>query len=147
MMKKPLKPGEKRERKTNKMMIKLFVGMLILITILIIWDPVAASNNNNVTNNYYPASMTIIEGISDKDLAEGLAGAMAAGAHQFDFSTSDWQGSVTGSKQLSDEEEGNVSFAVGKRFKENFMPNVLVHFTYTPIGSDDWVVVGGTFRF
>ena len=104
-------------------------------------------NPEPVVNTTNLTELTITNSLSSSDLAAGVATAMAAGGHQFDFSTTDWQGSITGVWQLSDENENNASFAIGKRWKEGFMPNALVHFTYTPNGSEDWIMVGGTFRF
>lgn len=142
-----------------------FVAALaaLIMGFLIIAPATAGHRHNTTINNYYVTeevtevyevtevltdnSMTITNGITADDLAKGMAVAMAAGGHQFDFSTSDWQGSIVGSWQLSDEKENAASFALGKRFKESFMPNALLHVTYTPNGDDDWLMVGGTFRF
>ena len=118
--------------------------------------PAFAGGNHNITiNNYYenpePSSVTTVEqttitsAVSKNDLAQGLAAAFAAGGHQFDFSTTDWQGSITGAWQLSDEEENAVSFGIAKRFDR--FAQVLMHTNYTENGSDQWLVVGGTFRF
>ena len=94
----------------------------------------------------YSPSVTNITNInvmsSSESIAKGVAAAMAAGGHQFDYSTNAWQGSVTGAFQMSQEDENNLSFAVGKRFNK-----ALMHFTYTPASSDTWVMMGGTFRF
>ena len=103
-------------------------------------DP-TVTNVTNVTNT------SITAGLSTDELAAGMAIAMASGGHQFDFSTSDWQGSIVGAWQLGGADENAASVAVGKRFSDDFMPNTLFHFTYTPDGDDDWVMFGGTFRF
>lgn len=129
------------DKKTKRITyVVILVGVLVAAGL--IFGPAKASRNYTTINN-----MTIIQGVSDEDLAKGIATAMAAGGHQFDFSYSGYQGSLVGTWQLSDETEDGVSFAVAKRWKETFMPNVLLHLTYTPNGSDDWIMVGGTFRF
>ena len=161
-MNKPLKPGEKRERKTNKLMIKIFVGMLVLITALIlVFDSDVFAHgghshdidiDNSTTNNYYSNAdtdgcMCINNGLSDEDLSKGLSLAMTAGAHELDWSTTDWQGSITYALQVDEDEEGAYSGKIGKRFKQ--VP-VMFHLTYVPEQGQDygnWVVFGGTFRF
>lgn len=111
--------------------------MIKIITILLL-----TVSFSSYAGCYKCTTMTITQGISDNDLSAGIATAMASGGHQFDYSTTDWQGSIVGAWQL--EEESKASFSVGKRF--NYM-DALLHVTYTPNGSDDWVMVGGTFRF
>lgn len=105
--------------------------------------------NNNITEvtevtEVYDYSTTLVEGISAEDLAAGLSMAASSGGHQFDFSTTDWQGSIVGAWY---DDQDAVSFGVAKRFSENFLPNVLLHGNYTQNGSDDLWVIGGTFRF
>ena len=68
----------------------------------------------------------------------------SSGGHQFDFSTTDWQGSIVGAWY---DDQDAVSFGVAKRFSETFLPNVLLHGNYTQNGSEDLWVIGGTFRF
>jgi hypothetical protein len=100
----------------------------------------AHASRNHITNNYYP--MTIVEGVSDEELAEGLAGAASAGSHQFDFSYSGYQGSVTGAFIDS---EDSVSFGLAKRFKK---VDALIHGSYTRVLDNDHLwVIGTTFRF
>lgn len=93
-------------------------------------------DNSTVTN--------ITEGVSEADLASALSIAASAGGHQFDYSTTDWQGSIVGAWY---EDENAVSFGVAKKFKQDFLPNVLLHGNYTQDGSNDLWVIGGTFRF
>jgi len=160
MMNKPLKPGEKRERKDNKMMIKIFIGMIILITCLIAWEAVFAHGghshdidiDNSTTNNYYSNSdtdgcMCLSNGLSEGDMSRALSLAMTAGAHELDWSTTDWQGSITYALQVDDEEEGAYSAKLGKKWKS--VP-ALFHVTFVPEQGQDfgnWLIVGGTFRF
>jgi len=99
--------------------------------------PITNTNAAPVTSDSY----TITEGISDSNLSEGLAGAMAIGAHQFDYSTQDYQGSVTGAYY---EGENAISLGIAKRWDK---VNALFHASTTQINSDYAVVVGGTFRF
>jgi hypothetical protein len=92
------------------------------------------------------APMTITSGVSDTALAAGIATAMASGGHQFDYSTTDFQGSINAAFQATGSNENNVSFALGKRWKSM---DALFHASYTPDteNDDDWFTVGGTFRF
>ena len=138
--------------------IRLFATGVLLIMLALIALPAFADKyvipeitiNNYLDQNPQPSTQTventtITTGISDRDLARGLAASFAAGGHQFDFSTTDWQGSITGAWQLSQEEENAVSFGIAKRFDR--FARVLTHVNYTENGSDNWLVVGGTFRF
>lgn len=100
--------------------------------------------NNIDTHTHTLDEVTLTDGLSDSEVAALLTVAASAGAHQFDFSTTDWQGSITGAWY---DDEDAVSFGVAKRFSEDFLPNVLLHGNYTQNGSDDLWVIGGTFRF
>ena len=153
--------------KTETLVIASCLGLMFWVLFGIV--VFASGNDNNshdititveptpvVINNYYDSAdpgsvgtqsietMTITNGISSDDLAKGVATAMAAGGHQFDYSTQSWQGSVNAAFQVSGENENNVSFGVGKRWDQM---DALFHMSYTPNSSDDWVTVGGTFRF
>jgi hypothetical protein len=96
------------------MMIKLFVLMLVLITILIWIDPLQAgdySASQNVTN---VTAVTNFSGLSNSDrdaIHAGLAAASAAGTCQFDYSTA-MQGCGSA---WNFEGEWGVNFQVGKR--------------------------------
>lgn len=129
--------------------IRTFCYGVITIMLCLVVLPVFAGGNHVTINNYEVTEVventTITTGVSDGDLAKGLAASFAAGGHQFDFSTTDWQGSITGAWQLSEEEENAVSFGIAKRFDK--FARVLTHVNYTENGSDNWLVVGGTFRF
>lgn len=148
--------------KNERIAVYLLAGTLIGVFLMLALLESASAhdidiNSGNTINNYYVTEVTevirpespttITYGMSDVDLAKGIATAMAAGGHQFDFSTSDWQGSIVGAWQLGGDDENNASFALGKRFSESFMPQTMLHMTYTPDGDDDWLMVGGTFRF
>ncbi len=84
----------------------------------------------------------ITGGLSDSEVAELLTVGVAAGSHQFDFSTQDWQGSVTGSWY---DDENAVSFGLAKRWDR--FGQVLLHGNLTQNGSENLYVFGGTFRF
>lgn len=163
MINKPYKPGEKkRERKDNKMMIKIFVGVIILITALIGYEAFAHGSHNHThdididssttINNYYENSdtdgcMCLSNGLSDGDMSKALSLAMTAGAHEMDWSTTDWQGSITYALQVDEDDEGAYSAKLGKKWKS--VP-ALFHLTYVPEQGQDfgnWLIVGGTFRF
>jgi hypothetical protein len=98
---------------------------------------------NDVTEVTQVEQTVITSGVSNQELAEGLAAAMAAGGHQFDFSTYDYQGSIVGSWE-SGEDENAVSFGLGKRFEKL---DALIHTSYTQSAGDHYVTFGGTFRF
>lgn len=107
-------------------------------------EPPPGSNtiDQNTVNNF-----SVTSGVSDSDLQQGLAAALAGGSHQFDYSTTDWQLSITGVWEVSDEEETGYSFGVGKRWKEmEYVPDALFHMSYTPNGSQNYLMFGGTIR-
>ena len=124
--------------------------MRILFLVLLFSGSVYAGGNHNsdTTINFNDVTeisqiTSITTGISDKDLAEGLALALAAGSHQFDFSTYDWQGSIVGSYE-SGEEENAVSFGLAKHFRDM---DTLLHTSYSQSSGDHYLTFGGTFRF
>lgn len=123
--------------------------MIKWVGLILLFLPLAAGASRGdtyITNNYYPTETTIISGMSDTDINALITGTLAGGSHQFDFSTTNWQLSLTGAVNMSDwDEDSNFSFAVGKRFgKDSKIPNALWHVSYTPIEDDDYVVFGGT---
>ena len=123
----------------------LIVVMVVAAAFLLATQAQAGCYKHCTTNNYYTTTeMTITDGASDADLAAALTVAASAGGHQFDFSTTDWQGSVVGAWY---DDEDAVSFGVGKKFAEKILPNALLHATYTQNGSEQLFTVGGTFRF
>ena len=102
----------------------------------------------NINDEDTDGCMCVTGGVSDSDLSRGLSLAMSAGAHELDFSTQDWQLSMTYALQVNEDDEGAGSVKLGKRWDR--FANVLMHVTYVPEqGQDygDWVIVGGTFRF
>jgi ABC-type oligopeptide transport system substrate-binding subunit len=128
------------------------IAVIIIIVAGALWVTAGASKwhggDTTVNNNFNDVTeitevSTITTGVSDKDLAEGLATALAAGGHQFDYSTSDWQGSIVGSWESS-EDENAVSFGLGKRFEKM---DALLHTSYTQGGGEHYLTFGGTFRF
>ena len=128
--------------------VKLLILDLGLVLVALFFATAALAHhiNNEVTVNVdtHTHDNMLTSGMNDNDLAALLTVAASAGGHQFDFSTTDWQGSITGAWY---DDEDAVSFGVAKRFSEDFLPNVLLHGNYTQNGSDDLWVIGGTFRF
>jgi hypothetical protein len=126
-----------------------FIIAIVVIVAPVSWlfNTAEAGGNNNITNNYFTTETvsttnTITSGLSDKDLNEALAGAAVAGSHQFDYSTQDYQASITAG--FLDSQDA-VSFAVGKRWEK---VDALFHGSYTRVLDNDHLwVIGGTFRF
>lgn len=110
---------------------------LISLFFLLVSVPVFAHGWGNTTIN----ETTIITGISDSDLSQGLSMAAAVGGHQFDFATYEWQGSVVGAWY---DDTDSVSFGLGKRWEK---VDALFHVNYTQNGSKDLFVTGATWRF
>ena len=138
--------------KGKKMVLKLFIGMVILITCLIAYEAAFAHGSHNhdividnsTTNNpvVEVRTNTITSGLSDSDISDALATAGAIGAHQFDFSTTDLQGSLTGAFYDS---QDAISFGMAKRWQK--FDNAMFHGAYSRVDDEDMWVVGGTFRF
>ena len=104
--------------------------------------------DNDADNNVDSDCLCVSRGLSNSDLSRSLSLAMTAGAHEMDYSTQDWQLSVTYAQQVNEDEEGAYSAKIGKRWDK--LGKALLHVTYVPEqGQDygDWVVVGGTIRF
>ncbi|MGI9571132.1 MAG: hypothetical protein ACR2PH_15670 [Desulfobulbia bacterium] len=139
----------KQENKTRVIAAAVVIVGLILLALATSadahkWHDDHAHTNDNDTSG----CMCVSGGVSDSDLSKGLSLAMASGGHELDFSTQDWQLSVTYALQVNEDDEGAGSFKVGKRWDK--FADVLMHVTYTPEqGQDygDWVIVGGTIRF
>ena len=148
--------------------MKLTFGVLVILVILdwaIINAAYASSPDvnidNSVTNNYYgdenggagtnsvdTGCLCVSGGLSNGDLSRGLSLAMTAGAHELDYSTQDWQLSVTYALQVDEDEEGAYSMKLGKRWDK--LGEALMHVTFVPEQGQDfgnWVIVGGTIRF
>ena len=117
---------------------------------------VEVTNNEYVTNEYVTneyvtndeiSNYRISSGISDSDMANIIGSTLAGGSHQFDYSTTRWQVSLTGSTGLSDwDQDSNYSIGIAKRFgKDSFAPNALFHLGYTPVSSDKYIHGGATF--
>lgn len=145
--------------KAKKIVVGTFVIVSAVILLLIVTDVAAHGKHthdididNSTTNNYYNDSdtngcMCLSNGLSDGDISRALSLAMTAGAHELDWSTTDWQGSITYALQVDDEDEGAYSAKLGKKWKS--VP-ALFHLTFVPEQGQDygnWVIVGGTFRF
>ena len=138
-----MKPGKKE-------LIWAFALVVGLIMLWLAFDSEAHHQpdiiiDNSVTNNYYAdenGSTSITSGLSDNEIAELLTTGVAAGSHQFDFSTTDWQGSITGAWY---DDQDAVSFGLARRWDK--FGRVLLHGNYTQNGGEDLWVVGGTFRF
>jgi hypothetical protein len=119
------------------------IAIIIILVSGALWVTAGASKwhggDTTVNNNFNDVTeitevSTITTGVSDKELAEGLAGAASAGSHQFDFSYSGYQGSITGA--FIDSEDS---------FKK---VDALIHGSYTRVLDNDHLwVIGTTFRF
>lgn len=131
--------------------MKSYYYTLVFILALFLVAPAALAwgNETNVTNIENNTSITT--GVSSDELSAGLALAGASGGHQLDFSTQDWQGSVTYAVMTDDTDIDAVSFALGKRWDK--FANILMHVSYTPEPNNsdadfgDLVVIGTTWRF
>jgi hypothetical protein len=127
--------------------------IVLFVLIAINWtisNSVHASGNNNsdTTINFNDVTevtevTSITSGVSDKDLAEGLALALAAGGHQFDYGTHAFQGSIVGSYE-SDQEQSAVSFGLAKHFQDM---DALLHTSYSQSSGEHYLTFGGTWRF
>ena len=119
------------------MKILLSIGLLLVAT-------TSFASRNYVTNNYYTTEITnirITDGISDSDLAKGISTAMVSGAHKFDYSTQDWQGSIVGGWY---DDENALSLGLGKRFES---VDALFHGSVTQNGDENAILIGTSFRF
>ena len=155
-------------KKEVKFAIVILATLLMITFVIMIFSDAEASgkHGHDITiNNYYeypdPSgiqdinyldggsinNVSVTTGVSDKDLQQGLAAALAGGSHQFDYSTTDYQASVVGVWEMSSENETGYSFGFGKRFKEHkYIPDALFHLSYTPNDDQDYVGFGATFR-
>ena len=155
-------------KKEYKIALRVGLVLALIIILAVIFKPAEASGNHGhdiTVNNYYeypdPSgiqdinyldggsinNVSVTTGVSDKDLQQGLAAALAGGSHQFDYSTTDYQVSVAGVWEMSSENETGYSFGFGKRFKEHkYIPDALFHLSYTPNDDQDYVGFGATFR-
>lgn len=117
-------------------------GALVLLIVSVFWFSYANATgygNTTTTNNFYP--QTIIDGVSDSDLAKGIATAAAVN-HPWDYSVKkDWQAGINGAFY---DDENAVSFGVAKRFDKM---DALWHGSFTQNGSESLYTVGAVFRF
>lgn len=155
--------------KKQKLAIASVVAFVILITLAqcaFAYKPGHEDIDIDITNNYQapPDGDTgdlgggnldtqatgdtyLTRGVSGKDLRRGMTASMAMGLHQFDFSTTDHQVSVTYAFEASNEDDGNASVAYARNWKNvSWMPNALVHIEYAENDGDDYIGFGGTFR-
>lgn len=143
------------EKKAKQYAIMGFAVWLVLL-LAALWHEgaLAGGNHNNTTvNNYYTTEVTEVteisnfraSGLSDSQIIELSSGVLAGGSHQFDFSTTHLQLSVTGATTTSDwDEDSHFSFGMAKRFgKDHWMPNALWHVSYTPDIMDESYIHGG----
>lgn len=142
--------------RTTRNLIYFFAGVVFMLMLGI--ATAQAGGNHTVTNNYYITEVTevaetnvtswrITDSLSEKDLNEIIGSTLAGASHQFDYSTTRWQLSITGATNTSDwDEDSNFSFAVGRRFgKDSWAPNALFHVGYTPdIAGNDYIHGGAT---
>ena len=149
-------------KKEHRLAIKILIVLALIAILAAIFTPAQAGRDITINNYYeYPEpppgsnvidqntvnNFSVTSGVSDSDLQQGLAAAIAGGSHQFDFSTTDYQLSISGVWEVSDENETGYSFGFGKRWKEHkYIPDALFHMNYTPNSGQDYVGVGATFR-
>ena len=116
-------------------------SIFTLAALLTIWAGLVFGTERNyyTTNNYYE-TRTITSGVSDKELAQGLALAFSMN-HPFDFATYDWQGSVTAAVF---DDQNAISFGLAKRFKKM---DALWHIEAGQNGSEEALVGGMIWRF
>ena len=128
--------------------MKIAIGVVVVFVLLVTLTQcaIAGGYGNNVTNNYYAAdeyitNKSVTTGVSDNDLAEGVATALAAG-HHFDYSTTQVQIGLTGAYY---DDESAISVGVAKRWKD---VDALWHGAYSTSGNDEHgIVAGATWRF
>ena len=144
--------------KKEKQIAAVIVLILVAIAVLVmVFSPAEAhywhddhnhEHTHDVDDTDTDGCLCVTGGVSDSDLSRALSLAMTAGAHEMDYSTQDWQLSVTYAQQINEDEEGAYSAKIGKRWDK--LGKALMHVTYVPEqGQDygDWVIVGGTIRF
>ncbi len=119
-------------------MIKYLILLMLVSGPLLASDPHHGHSTENTTTE--PVLFT---GLTDSDLADTMAASIAGGSHQFDYSTTRWQLSMSGVWEFGGEQANSFSAGVAKRFGEDsFLPNALFHSSYTPKGSEDWFQFG-----
>lgn len=133
--------------------VRYFAAAVFAVMIALAIAPAFAGDRYTI-NNYYetPApvqevtNLSISNGISHADLLSLSSAVLAGGAHQFDYSTTKWQLSLTGDFHTSDWDADNeFSVGMGKRFgKDSWIPNALFHGAYTPVLDDHHVTLGVT---
>ena len=95
--------------KINKRIMQFIIasGMIFFITIAM-----ASGNHSSITNNY----TTYVENSTSN--SAGVASAIAAAQHQFNYSVLVWQGSVSAGAY---DGETAVSIGLGKRFNSTLI--------------------------
>ncbi|MDH3466183.1 MAG: hypothetical protein OES26_09795, partial [Gammaproteobacteria bacterium] len=151
-------------KRETKLAIYILAGLLFLSFLIMIFKPAQANHRHwhgyDITiNNYFyettevtevtevtESSLTVAGGASQSDLLSISSSLLAGGAHQFDYSTTKWQLSLTGDFAISDWASDNeFSIGVGKRWgKDSWLPNALFHGAYTPVLDDDHITIGVT---
>ena len=118
----------------------IIIAVVALIAIGLVWVGAQAGGKHThtapapVVTTTSVNNTTITSGVSDTDLARGIAMSGAAN-QQFDFSTQDLQLGVTGA---TFDGEQALSLGVAKRFaKDSWVPNALFHGSFSTTGSSD----------
>jgi len=131
-------------KKEVKLAILILCGLLVFTLVISMFSDAEAScySCQPEVNNY-----SVTNGVSDSDLAAGIAMGMAGGGHKFDFSTQDNQASVIYARQFNEEDKYAYSFGYARRWDE--LGKALFHVSFTPSqeGNGDYGLVGATFRF
>jgi len=141
----------------HKTALRILLVLALIAVLVFIFTPAQATNTHDITiNNYidHPTEtdtdgcLCVTGGISDSDLAKGMAMAMSGGGHELDYSTTDNQLSVSYARQLDEDEEGAYSIKYGRRWDK--LGKALFHVTAVPEQGNDlgnWVMVGATIRW
>lgn len=148
-------------KQSTKRLIGVSAVLVFLIMLSLIFSSDAKAHDITI-NNYYvvetpepapqpappPSNLTITEEMDEEAMSRALSVAIPAGAHQFDYTTTRYQMSLTGAWQFGGEDDSGYSVGMGKRFgQDSFLPNALFHGSYTPDGDDDWLQLGVTIVF
>jgi hypothetical protein len=152
----------RNERIATYFLAGTLIGVFLMLAFM---DSVSAHHRNDITINNYPDEdhehdyapldhehdynndcLCVTNGLSDRAFANALTQSYASGAHELDYSTTDYQLSITYALQIDGEEEDAYSFKVGKRWEST---PALFHVTINPEVENlgNTLVFGGTIRF
>lgn len=146
------------ESKIKRYMVMALVVWALALAGTLFVEAQAGGNHNDYIECYQCVTNHVTEvteideiynrsadGLSDSDIINLSSSLLAGGSHQFDYSTTNLQLSLTGATTTSDwDEDTQFSFALAKRFgKDSWVPNALWHTSYTPdILGNDYVSFG-----